>query len=265
MTTETAAPTFQAAPQAEGQVKAAEGAEQKPLVPEQPDKTDWKAKAVEYRTLAEQQQAARQKAEKDASSLKGELRQQAQQGARIDDIWRALKLSLAHDEGAVAEVEKIEAESRTRAASSGFLARHDTLLERLQQSVMGEDGKPVLDLYNAPELADVREEWNAAGKVGDAAELALVVAKAERLARTAERGQKERELVAARSDAAKARQEAARERGELDLGGEGAPVAAESAQALVNRLAAGADMTPAQMVAARKAMDGGVYPQRKRS
>ena len=228
-------PAFDAEAPATEPVQAAK----EPKAPEQ-DTTDWKAEAEKHRTRAEVAEAARLKAEKDTSSLKGELRQRADVNARIDDIWGALKVLNRGDPEVEQAVAKIEGEARTRTASNAFAARYDTVLAAIQDAVNGEDGAPVLDLNTAPELADVRERWNAAQRGQDLPELALLVAETSRLTRAAERRTLKAETAAAKAEALKAKQEAAQERGELDMEGGGSPMAgAASDGKLVSAYAAG--------------------------
>lgn len=148
------------------------------------------------------------KLERDLKALRGARVSQEERDARLEDIqadFKAMRETQTKLLGALTqgwvetlpdEVKKIEAEDTERTqkviqerGSRSFTAVHNRLLGELQGLVTGDDGKPILDLNESPEMEGVRETWGRAFNAKDIGGLAEALNEAHKVMRRLERAQ----------------------------------------------------------------------------
>jgi len=153
---------------------------------------------VDYKTMFEESERGRLKAEGDAKSTRGLLVSQQQRDATLNDRLEAQErstLALARamanngDTDVSAEVSKIQAEGTQTRGQAQFQARSESLFADLEEAVKSDDGSAILDLHQAPELESVRIAWNEGVEKGDIGALSTALNSAHRIVRQAERGQ----------------------------------------------------------------------------
>ena len=96
---------------------------------------------------------------------------------KSDALYRALAAGETAISSLPEEIGKIDAEARTQTTEQDFTRRATALRSQLDEAVMV-DGKPVLDVHTAPELADVRAAWDDGLGRRDLVDFAGVVAQA---------------------------------------------------------------------------------------
>lgn len=115
------------------------------------------------------------------------------------------------------ELQAIQAETTKKSASARFTAQYEALWDELEDAIKDEDGSPIMDLHDAPELAGVRTDWTAAQKSGDVAGLTAALAKAHRVARQVERAKAQEAMKQAKEEAKRSRNAALEEAEVADL------------------------------------------------
>jgi hypothetical protein len=111
-----------------------------------------------------------------------------------------------------AELTAISQETAQTSSQRKFQTQYNSLWADLQEAVKDESGEPLIDLFNAPELNDVRAMWNEGQSNADLATLNSAIMATYKIVR-----QKERELARQRSESAKkGLQREARSQGVLD-------------------------------------------------
>tara|TARA_R100000306_G_C4362575_1_gene136009 strand:+ start:487 stop:1335 length:849 start_codon:yes stop_codon:yes gene_type:complete len=92
-----------------------------------------------------------------------------------------------------ADVGAIQLEAQQAKASTQFNSLARKYGEDIQQQVLGEDGKPILDLQEAPELEDVRSAWVDSVQAADITGVTAAYTEAISIIRQAERDQSKRD------------------------------------------------------------------------
>ena len=198
-----------------------------PELAEQP--AEQEAEEVDWKARAEAAEDNLKKVENDLKSQQGRNRrtdevqhQLASIGDRLSTIESAnqavLRAFSSGDTDALpTELSTIQAKAQQTSANRSYEARYADLSEELREAVQDGEGNPILDLYEAPELESIRQEWVTAHRNKDTAALASALAKAHRVARAAERTtgrSSEQQIRTEEREAAKARLE---EAGVFDL------------------------------------------------
>ena len=153
---------------------------------------DWKVEAEQLRGRAE-------KAENDLKAQRNQrqsLTQQMQQAVapimeRLEASEQAneriLRALASGDTDQVSqELEEIGQERvRTTELDQRFQGQYDGLyreLMQIQEDISDDQGNPVFDIQTAPEMTEVRNEWNVAYSNRDVAQLAILLSRAQRIA-----------------------------------------------------------------------------------
>jgi len=151
------------------------------------------APEVDYKALYEEAAAKHQKMEGDLKSIRGSVgKRQATDGMLVslhDEVTSLGKavhaLGRAFSDGRTDELPeelgKIQLEANRKDSQNRFQSHHDIMFQELESTVLDTDGKPILDLHQAPELEDVRVAWNAAIEAGDAAGFSAAIAKTSKI------------------------------------------------------------------------------------
>ena len=198
-------------------------------------------------------QAAREKAERDLSSLRGQVRSSRELEDRIsgelsgiykylDVVARATTQPDASDDWSV-ELSNVKNEATTAARNRQFTETYAQLADDLRGVTSDEEGKPLFDsLESAPELESAREYWNI-GKSGyngatalsvsdRIASLTRAVAEAAKASRIAERQKQRTAEATAKQQREETRKKQRDESGELDLDGGDAAAGGTNVDAL---------------------------------
>ena len=185
----------------------------------------------------EAEKAARLKAERDLSSLRGQVRSQreledsfADQITGINKHLELLTKGIANPDYAEklpAEVAQAQSALTVQRQQARLQAEYARLADEFKSSINGEDGKPLFDIGNAPELAEARRLWliGETGKDGSSvvgvdvriSTMIRAVAEATKAATAAERKRLRDEREAEKVAAANARKKKVEDAGELDL------------------------------------------------
>lgn len=153
---------------------------------------DWKVEAEQLRGRAE-------KAENDLKAQRNQrqsLTQQMQQAVapimeRLEASEQAneriLRALASGDTDQVSqELEEIGQErARTTELDQRFQGQYDGLyreLMQIQEDISDDQGNPIFDIQTAPEMTEVRNEWNVAYSNRDVAQLAILLSRAQRIA-----------------------------------------------------------------------------------
>jgi len=176
--------------------EAADPVEQLEATPEEAQtidgEKDWKVEAEQLRGRAE-------KAENDLKAQRNQrqsLTQQMQQAVapimeRLEASEKAneriLRALASGDTDQVSqELEEIgEERARTTELDQRFQGQYDGLyreLMQIQEDISDDQGNPVFDIQTAPEMTEVRNEWNEAYSNRDVAQLAILLSRAQRIA-----------------------------------------------------------------------------------
>lgn len=159
---------------------------------ESTEEVDWKARA-------EQAETQLKKAQNDLNSRQGRDRTRDEWQHQLADIGDRIGAMEAANQAVIrafstgdtdalpSELSTITARQNQTAAARSYEARYAALSEELREAVQDGDGNQVLDLYESPELEEVRKEWVNAHKAKDPAALAAAIGKTHRIARQAER------------------------------------------------------------------------------
>tara|TARA_R100000306_G_scaffold59249_1_gene58113 strand:+ start:222 stop:992 length:771 start_codon:yes stop_codon:yes gene_type:complete len=154
---------------------------------------------VDWQSRAEAAEANLKKVENDLNSQRGRNRQTGetqQQLTAISDRLTAMEsanqavlraFSSGDTDALPNELSAIQAQAAQTSATRSFENRYAEMTEQLQGAVRDEDGGPILDLYEAPELEQVRQEWMKHYKAKNVAGLASVITDATRITTKAER------------------------------------------------------------------------------
>ena len=86
-------------------------------------------------------------------------------------------------------VSKLNAQQAQSQADLDYQQQWETLSDDLVSAAKDDDGEDIIDVHNAPELEQVRQDWTAAHQRRDIAGLARAVADAQRVIRGIERAQ----------------------------------------------------------------------------
>ena len=237
---------------------------------------DWKVEAASARA-----QVA--KLENDLKALKGLQGKNSNRDALMQEIKddiaevrasnKALFKAMAegNTENLPQEAARIANEGAQSRANRSFQAQHASLLEQLQEAVQDDDGKPVIDVFTAPELEDDRQSLAQlrrdieAGKASQSeylGELAGIIARAGKIANrkiTADRVKAETRKVEDRAN-----KKITEKGGVLDLDtGPGAGAAGpKTLDQLTNVDTRFGRMSPTQRREHREALDAALSKQR---
>jgi len=192
---------------------------------EQPEATE----APDWQSRAEAAETRASKAEHDLSSQRGRARQTDEwqnQLTNIGDRIGAIEqsnhamiraFSSGDTDTLPNELSTIQAQSVQTSANRAYETRYAALSEELRVAVQDGEGNPILDLYQAPELETVRQQWVNAHKSKDIANLASLIAQTHRTVREAERNNGRSSEQKIRSEERNAAQERMEEAGIYDL------------------------------------------------
>ena len=195
---------------------------QSEVVADQP--VDQEPEEVDWQVRAEAAEAANKKLENELKSQQGRNRrtddvqhQLSSIGDRLSTIESANQavlraFSSGDTDDLPNELSTIQAQARQTSANRSYEARYADLSEELREAVQDDEGNPILDLYEAPELESIRQEWVTAHRNKDTGALATALAKAHRVARSVERTtgrSSEQQIRTEEREAAKARLEEA--------------------------------------------------------
>lgn len=86
-------------------------------------------------------------------------------------------------------VSKLNAQQAQSQADLDYQQQWETLSDDLVSAAKDDDGEDIIDVHNAPELEQVRQDWTTAHQRRDVAGLARAVADAQRVIRGIERAQ----------------------------------------------------------------------------
>jgi len=154
---------------------------------------------VDWKARAEQAEVQLQKAQHDLQSQQGRDRTRNEWQRQLTDIGDRIGAMEAANQAVIrafstgdtetlpSELSTITAKQNQTAAARTYEDRYAALSEDLHEAVEDGNGNPVLDLFKAEELEEVRQEWVAANKAKDFAGLASAISKAHRITRQAER------------------------------------------------------------------------------
>lgn len=134
---------------------------------------DYKAKFEASEAARIQVEADRGKIANDLASLKGLRMTEVQREQLLGEIAERLEVMDRQQTALIkalgentteelpAEVAKIQAEGQQAREGRGFAAQYNSIWQDLEAAVKDPQGDIVLDLYNAPELKEVRRIWNS--------------------------------------------------------------------------------------------------------
>lgn len=182
-----------------------------------------------WKAQAQANEARARKAEQDARSVQiGLMRQQerdellrsvAERQEADGNTLKALIKSLGSGQTDTfpEEAERIEREALTSRAERTFNTRAARLYAELQAAVQDEEGKAVLDLTTAPDLARAREIWNRGIQARDIGDLADALTEVNRVSIRVQRQQSKAALEAERKAGAQRAKQAVESSGVNDM------------------------------------------------
>ena len=174
-------------------------------------------------------QTATTKAEGDKRAAEGRLRKDQDVVSQITDLKAemgdqarataaTLKALVAEDTASLpAQLQTIEAESAQGKAVRRFEAGWNSLLDDMDEIVVGEDGEKLLDLDTAPELTSWRAKVTEAHKRGDLAGVAATLGELSRLTHKARSATFDKQIADARKEEQEASKAKMEKAGVLDL------------------------------------------------
>lgn len=186
------------------------------------DEPDWKAKF-------EEAEARAAKVEQDLRSERGRRNSRDRQenilldiGERLANVERsnsALVRSFTDGENdALAqELSQIQASSARSSAARGYQTAHAELSEELLELAKDDAGENILDVYTAPEMEEVRQQWVTAHNAQDVAGLRSALRQAEKVMRNIERTRSRDAVDAARTEERQAAKRQLQDAGVFDL------------------------------------------------
>ena len=132
-----------------------------------PVEPDYKALLEVERAARAESDAAREKQARDYAALRGTVRGQvardSEWAARFDTLSQQIAtVAKVGDEGIQRETAEIHQRGQAQHAQAQFEAEWAPLEEELRAALFDPQGKPVLDLATAPELAEVRGVYREA-------------------------------------------------------------------------------------------------------
>ena len=169
---------------------------------------------VDLKAALEAERAARVKLEGDLKALKGARLKQEERDAKMEEILDELKTTRStisilakaqasgETENVGAEIEQAQQHAGQAVSERRFAAVRASLLDQFYDAVNAEDGKPLLDIQNAPELEEARRMLIAGEKAGDKFEMAQAVALVLKAARHEERKRGKQAVTASAKAAA---------------------------------------------------------------
>ena len=86
------------------------------------------------------------------------------------------------------QLSQIQAQSQNTQRGRAYQNQYAVLTEQLREATQDENGDPILDLYNAPELEEVRQAWVTANNNRSVSELYNTLVRTHEVIRQAERG-----------------------------------------------------------------------------
>jgi len=115
------------------------------------------------------------------------------------------------------QLNQIQAQSQNTQRSRAYQTQYDVLTQQLRQATLDSDGNTILDLYNAPELEEVRAKWVDANKKHSLAGLYSTLVQAHEVTRQAERTQAKQTNDTVRDEERKMANQRLEEAGIYDL------------------------------------------------
>ena len=134
----------------------------------------------DYKALLETSEAERTKLLNDQKARDGRMKPFTEALQPLKDEVEAMKKTnnvffesfvSGETDGLLQKVDKINTEAQRAAQKTAFGRQYTVLLEKLHQSVLDGDSKPIFDIVKDPAFLDVRTAWNKAYDAGDLAGL----------------------------------------------------------------------------------------------
>ena len=189
----------------------------------------------DYKALYEEQSGKLKAVENNLHSERGARAKTTDLNERLFNIETGIQAGAKEREALMGALspdlketfDQIGSEVASTKATNNLTNQINSVMESLEEAVMGEDGKPILDLQNAPELADIRVRWDAQVNNTNGASMASLtglVGETHKIVRTIERKTSQKELADARKATTEARKKALDEveANDMSLGGGGA-------------------------------------------